>query len=68
VAEVKGHVTFMDVKTSRPIDIRTIGGGWAKLYEGFAKRAEKARGLREKWEGERMERKGRGLGRGGEKL
>jgi len=52
VAEVKGSVTYMDVKTGRPVDIRTLGRGWAKLFEGFTKKAEHARTLKEKWDGE----------------
>ncbi|KAI1474390.1 hypothetical protein K445DRAFT_54534 [Daldinia sp. EC12] len=50
VAEVKGSVTYMDVKTSRPIDIRTLGGGWPAVYEGFTKNSERAKALKEKWE------------------
>jgi hypothetical protein len=40
----------MDVKTGRPIDIRTVGGGWPKLFEGFTAKSENARKLKEKWE------------------
>jgi hypothetical protein len=36
----------MDVKTGRPIDIRTLGGGWARLFEGFTKKAENSRKLK----------------------
>jgi hypothetical protein len=50
VAEVKGSVTYMDVKTARPIDIRTLGGGWVKVFEGFTRKAEHAKMLKEKWE------------------
>ncbi|KAF2648932.1 putative thioesterase [Lophiostoma macrostomum CBS 122681] len=63
VAQVIGNVTFMDVKTSRPVDIRTLGGGWTKLYEGFARRAETARGLRVKWEESELKRKGKAKGK-----
>lgn len=31
VAQVKGSVTYMDVKTGRPADIRCLGGGWSVL-------------------------------------
>lgn len=50
VAEVKGSVTFMDVKTARPVDIRTVGSGWLKLFEGFTAKANHAKMLKEKWE------------------
>ncbi|KAF2864791.1 hypothetical protein BDV95DRAFT_508618 [Massariosphaeria phaeospora] len=52
VAEVKGSVTYIDVKSARPVDIRTLGGGWLKLFEGFTRKAEKARGLKENWDAE----------------
>lgn len=42
----------MDVKTSRPIDIRTLGGGWLALYNGFTKKSEQAKALKEKWDSE----------------
>jgi hypothetical protein len=58
VAEVKGSVTFMDAKTGRPVDIRTLGGGWAKLYEGFISRSENAKRLKEKWDNEHRKPKG----------
>jgi hypothetical protein len=50
VAEVKGSVTYMDVKTQRPVDIRTLGGGWPKVFEGFSKKAEHAQMLKAKWD------------------
>lgn len=40
----------MDVKTGRAVDIRTLGGGWPKLYEAFTKKSENARLLKEKWD------------------
>ncbi|RYP52379.1 hypothetical protein DL768_002410 [Monosporascus sp. mg162] len=52
VAEAKGCVTFIDVKTNRPVDIRTLGGGWQALFDGFTKEAENAKELKEKWESE----------------
>ncbi|KAJ7084051.1 hypothetical protein B0H15DRAFT_849908 [Mycena belliarum] len=52
VAEVKGSVTYMDVKSGRAVDIRTLGGGWPKLFEGFTKKAEHAKALKEKWDSE----------------
>ena len=42
----------MNVKTGRPVDIRTLGGGWAELYEGFVKKSEDAKKLKEKWDRE----------------
>ena len=53
VAEVKGSTTYVDVKSGRPVDIRAVGGGWSKLFEGFTKKAESAKMLKEKWEVER---------------
>jgi hypothetical protein len=50
VAEVKGSVTYMDVKAARPVDIRTLGGGWLKVFEGFTEKAKHAQMLKEKWE------------------
>ncbi|KAH8691558.1 hypothetical protein BGW36DRAFT_54357 [Talaromyces proteolyticus] len=52
VAEVKGSTTYVDVRTGRPIDIRTLGGGFPALFEGFTKKAELAKALKEKWESE----------------
>ncbi|KAI0972418.1 hypothetical protein F4678DRAFT_430223 [Xylaria arbuscula] len=57
VAECKGSVTYMDAKSGRPIDIRTVGGGWPALYDGLTKRCESARGLKEKWEIEHQKSK-----------
>jgi hypothetical protein len=50
VAEVKGSVTFVDVRTGQPVNIRTLGGGWPKLFEGFAKKAEHAGMLKAQWD------------------
>lgn len=47
VAELKGCVVFMDVKTARPVDIRKLGGGWPELYDGFMKTCEESRKMRE---------------------
>ncbi|KAF2118087.1 hypothetical protein BDV96DRAFT_620131 [Lophiotrema nucula] len=52
VAEVKGSVTYMDVTIGRPVDIRSLGGGWPKLFDGFTKKAEHARILKDKWDSE----------------
>ncbi|KAI2601773.1 hypothetical protein GGR54DRAFT_54447 [Hypoxylon sp. NC1633] len=52
VAEVKGSITYMDVKTARPVDIRTLGGGWPLLFEGFTQKSEQVKALRERWEKE----------------
>ncbi|KAF3065380.1 hypothetical protein GL218_02688 [Daldinia childiae] len=50
VAEVKGSVTYMDVKTGRPVDIRTLSGGWPAVYDGFSKNSKRSKVLKEKWE------------------
>lgn len=52
VAQVKGSVTYMNAATGRPIDIRTLGGGWARLYEGFTLKSQQAAALKAKWDGE----------------
>lgn len=52
VAEVKGFVVYMDFKTGRSVDIRTLGGGWQKLYKGFTKKSERAKELKKKWDSE----------------
>ncbi|KAI1855504.1 hypothetical protein JX266_000369 [Neoarthrinium moseri] len=52
VAEVKGSVTYMNAATGRPLDIRTLGGGWHKLYEGFTTKSHKAATLKAKWDNE----------------
>ncbi|KAI8959259.1 hypothetical protein F5Y11DRAFT_333597 [Daldinia sp. FL1419] len=57
VAEVKGSVTYMDVKTARPVDIRTLGGGWQALFEGFTKKSERSKALKEKWDTEHRKSK-----------
>ncbi|PVH96305.1 hypothetical protein DM02DRAFT_720419 [Periconia macrospinosa] len=56
VAEVKGSATYMDAKTARPVDIRTLGGGWLKLFDAFSQKSEKTKALREKWERENPRR------------
>jgi hypothetical protein len=50
VAQIKGTTTYVDVKTGRPKDIRTLGGGFPALSEGFTKKSKRANALREKWE------------------
>ncbi|KAG8166022.1 hypothetical protein KVR01_004574 [Diaporthe batatas] len=50
VAQVKGSVTYMDVKTGRPDDIQSRGGGWPVLYAGLTRKSESANAMREKWE------------------
>ncbi|KAK7751564.1 hypothetical protein SLS62_006514 [Diatrype stigma] len=52
VAEVKGSTTYMDIKTARPVDIRTLGGRWPILYEAFTQKSERANALKDKWEKE----------------
>ncbi|KAI8627467.1 hypothetical protein F5Y19DRAFT_486708 [Xylariaceae sp. FL1651] len=48
VANCKGSVTYMDAKTRRPIDIRTVGGGWAALYQGLVSKSNEFKALQEK--------------------
>ncbi|KAI0188238.1 hypothetical protein F4808DRAFT_446371 [Astrocystis sublimbata] len=50
VAEVKGFVTFMNATTGRAVDIRSAGGGWIKVYDGYLKKVESAQAIKEKWE------------------
>ena len=42
----------MDVKAARPVDIRTLGGGWLKVFEGLTEKAKHAQMLKEKWVGD----------------
>ncbi|KAL1858163.1 hypothetical protein Daus18300_010044 [Diaporthe australafricana] len=50
VALVKGSVTYVNVKTGRPVDIRTLGGGWPALYNGLIQMSERSNALKEEWE------------------
>lgn len=50
VALAKGSGTYVDVKTGRPVDIRTLGGGWQALYNGLVQMSERANSLKEEWE------------------
>lgn len=50
VAQVTGTSMHVDVRTGRPRDIRTLGGGFPALLQGLVKKSEKARVLMEKWE------------------
>lgn len=52
VAQVRGSTTYIDAKTGRPVDIRTLGGCFPALYEGFTKKSERANQLKEKWDKE----------------
>ncbi|KHO01972.1 uncharacterized protein MAM_00973 [Metarhizium album ARSEF 1941] len=52
VAQVRGSTTYVDAKTGRPVDIRTLGGGFPAFYQGFTKKSERANQLKEKWEKE----------------
>ncbi|KAI5866818.1 hypothetical protein GGS23DRAFT_593552 [Durotheca rogersii] len=52
VAQGRCTVTYVDVRTGRPVDIRTLGGGFPALYHGLVQRSERAKALREKWERE----------------
>ncbi|KAI0813916.1 hypothetical protein GGR55DRAFT_486787 [Xylaria sp. FL0064] len=49
VADVKGSTSYVDVKTGRPVDVRTLGGGWPTLYEAYVKKSEDAKYFKEKW-------------------
>ncbi|KAI9704559.1 MAG: hypothetical protein M1820_005472 [Bogoriella megaspora] len=59
VAEVKGYVIYMDTKTGRAADIRTLGGGWTRLFEGFTRNGENAKRLKEAWDAEHPKSKSR---------
>lgn len=50
VALAKGSGTYVNPKTGRPIDIRTLGGGWQGVYEGLTQMSERSNALREEWE------------------
>ncbi|KAM5343726.1 hypothetical protein ACJ41O_012263 [Fusarium nematophilum] len=50
VAEVKGYTVYIHTKSGRPVDIRTVGGGWPRLFDGFTEKSERANILRDKWE------------------
>ncbi|KAI0151777.1 hypothetical protein GGR57DRAFT_492799 [Xylariaceae sp. FL1272] len=50
VAQCTGTVTYMSAQTGRPIDIRTVGGGWPDLYEALLKKCTESNALKEKWE------------------
>ncbi|GAD94983.1 hypothetical protein SNOG_08574 [Paecilomyces variotii No. 5] len=50
VAQTTGTTTWVNAKTRRPIDIRTLGGGWPDFYGGFAKKAQRNVALKEKFE------------------
>ncbi|KAI1817266.1 hypothetical protein GGS20DRAFT_533346 [Poronia punctata] len=57
VAECKSSVTYINAKTGRPRDIRTVGGGWPKLHDGLLKRCDDSRAKKEKWEAEHLKPK-----------
>ncbi|KAF3001568.1 hypothetical protein E8E14_000522 [Neopestalotiopsis sp. 37M] len=61
VAQVKGSVTYMNAATGRPIDIRTLGGGWARLYEGFTLKSQQAAALKAKWDSEHAKARSRAV-------
>ncbi|KAI1203667.1 hypothetical protein F5X97DRAFT_283794 [Nemania serpens] len=50
VATVKGSTSYVDAKTGRPVDIRTLGGGWPALYEAYVEKSEHAKDSKEKWD------------------
>ncbi|CAH0058128.1 unnamed protein product [Clonostachys solani] len=56
VAEVKGCVTYVNVKTGRPVDITTLGGNWPLLYEGFSQKSADAMARKKKWDEDRESR------------
>lgn len=56
VAQVKGFTTYVNAKTGRPVDIRTLGGGFPALYEGFTKKSQRSMALKEKWDKEHPKR------------
>jgi len=49
VADTDGEVACVDADR-RPVDIRTLGGNWPKLYEGLVQKVQQARKLKEEWE------------------
>ncbi|KAI0476352.1 hypothetical protein GGR56DRAFT_666001 [Xylariaceae sp. FL0804] len=57
VADVKGSTSYVDVKTGRPVDIRTLGGGWPSLYDAYVRKSEDAKVSKETWEEERRGKK-----------
>lgn len=64
VAETKGAAVYIDAKTGRPVEMRTLGGGWPKVYEAFTKKSEAANKLKEQWESEMSETSGRATSTG----
>lgn len=52
VAEVRGSVTYMSLKTGRPVDVRTLGGNWPVLYEGFTRWSAESQARKHKWDSE----------------
>jgi len=62
VAEVKGSTTYVDVKSGRPVDIRTLGGGWANVFDAFTKKAETSKKIKAKWDCEHPPKSRRGEG------
>lgn len=52
VAQAKGSVTYMNAKTGRPIDIRTLGGNWPAMYEGLTNKSKHGIALKKKWDSE----------------
>jgi hypothetical protein len=40
VADYHRSITYLDAKTRRPVDIRTLGGGWPNVFESFLRKAE----------------------------
>lgn len=52
VAEVRGSVTYMSLETGRPVDVRSLGGNWPALYEGFTQWSAESQARKEKWDSE----------------
>jgi hypothetical protein len=42
----------MDLKTGRPVDVRSLGGNWPTFYEAFTKKSEEAQARKAKWDSE----------------
>ncbi|KAK7935166.1 hypothetical protein PG985_000661 [Apiospora marii] len=61
VAEAKGSTTYMDIRTGRPVDIRTLGGNWPVLYDAFTIKSANANARRDKWEKEHPKSKSKSL-------
>ncbi|KAL9095453.1 MAG: hypothetical protein Q9165_002324 [Trypethelium subeluteriae] len=59
VAEVKGYAAYIHASTGRPADIRTLGDGWQRLFEGLTQKAQDAQRRKETWDNEHGKTKGK---------